>query len=630
VNEFQVHERWSELSGVAQADQVAAVAEHLWNDQTEYRTRCLKSLSLYEGRRLPALNPTAYLNSGVYSGDDYGQLYWNVTRSLVSSVTARIVGRQKPKTQFVCSDADWQTKRRSKKLERFVEAQMAQPQGSYRDSWALGVRAFLDACVFGLGVMKVFADADEKIVKKERVLPWELLVDPFEAKLGDPLNFFHRYEYDKDVLAERFPESKAEILAAPNLDLENYGTGKRLALSCTVYEAWRLPVGKKPGVHVVCVKGKVLYKREYTRKEPPFIVFRWSPELLGWGATSLVEEAESCSDEVNYTLERMREGERLMTNAALVYEEGSIPDEAALNSNEIGIKIAYSKGTSAPPQIINPQGYSASTLQFLQLNFQKAFELTGMSEASASSRKEAGVTSGVALRTLADMQTERFSIVYGEYEGQMSVVMARHQIACTRELAQDDPDLSVSWPGGKFFESLKWSDVSLEEDMYVMQPYSVNGLVNTPADRLQLGQDLYNSGIISQDSFLRIIQFKDTEGELERQNTQYSVVERYIESWLDATPERQESGAFRYRAPIPFMDHAAALLQVAKAYMESELEGAPDWNLEFFTTFMSQCDQQIQKIAAQQAAVQKGGPSPMTAPPGMGLNPGAPAPTMVN
>lgn len=626
--------RWWKATGDALATGVARIADQLWRDQQPYRTRCLESLSLYEGRRLPALTADAYLRSGTLAGDEYDEYYWNVPRSLVNAVTAKIAGRQRPKPSLVCSDADWQTKRRAKKLERFCEAQLHQPQGPYRDAWQLATRVFLDAAVFGFGAIKIFADTEEKRVALERVLPWELLVDPVEANNGEPLNFFQRAHFDKDELAERFPDHADAIMSAKaDDDREHWGTGQRLAQSVLVYEAWRLPIGQKPGLHVICINGTVLFRSEWKRREPPFVFLRWAPELLGFGGTSLVDEAKCIAEEVNYTVERMREGERLVTNAALIYEEGSVDDEA-LNSNEIGIKIPVKANATKMPIFVNPQGFSESTLSWLRLNYDKSFELTGVSQMSAGSRKEPGVTAGVALRTIANMETERFSVIFSAFEQMVAVDIPRHQIACTRELHAEHQDFAVSWPGSKFLQSFKWGEVSLEDDQYVMQPYAVAGIVNSPADRIQLAQDLYNSGNISNDAFLRVLQFKDTDGELERSNAQYSVVERYIESWLDATPESQEDGTFRYRAPIPFMDHVAALLQVARAFMVAELEGAPDFNLDFFLTFMRQCDEQIQKLEARRAQAAQGippgaggAPAPMGAPP----VPGAPAPTpMVN
>jgi hypothetical protein len=214
------------------------------------------------------------------------------------------------------------------------------------------------------------------------------------------------------------------------------------------------------------------------------------------------------------------------------------------------------------------------------------------------------LSSGVALRTVAAMESERFGVQANSYEQMTAVDLPRHIIACARELYEHDKNFAAKWPGSGWLQEIKWRDVSMEDDMYVIQPYPVNGVANTPADRLQLGTELFNSQIIGKDAFLRIVQMKDVEAELNRTNVQNTLIERYIEQWLDATPEAQSDGEFRYLPPIPFMDHAAAIVQVAGAYMQAQLDGAPEWNLELFLRFMTQCDTEIKKIEMYRASLQ--------------------------
>lgn len=624
-------QRWYELEGDECAREVANIVEWIDESQQPLRQRALDSLSLYEGRRISALDPAAYGTSTPYSDEGYERLYMNAGRMIVHGVVAKVAGRLKPKCQMVASGADWPTKLRAKRLERFVEAQMTQAQGRYRDGWALALRAFQDACVaIGRGTLKIFADHEEGKVVIERVLPWEVFTDARETRSGArPFNRFQRMFIERDRLAARFPEFADQIMVAEAAqDLVRSPGSRRLADSVAVYEGWRLPFGEgRPGRHVICTKNCMLESSDWTRNEFPFVDVYWTEEFLGDGGTSLIEEIKPSVDEVNCTAERMREMEKLAGNVYGSFEEGTV-DPEILKLNDNGIWIPRTAG-SAPPTFTIPGGFGPTTIQWFQLNWSKCFELSGASEASTTSRKEPGVTSGVALRTVSAIETERFSVQANSYEHMCGVDIPRHIIACTRELAEEDPKFSAHWPGSKFLEEIPWKEADLDEDKYVIQPCAVSGVVNTPEDRLQLGQDLYNGGIIGKDAFLRIIEFKDFESEVQRQGTQYSLVERYIEQWRNATEETQESGAFRYRAPIPFMNHAAAIVQVAEAYMAAELDGAPDFNLRFFVDFMRDCDAQIQKLEAQKAALAAQARGPMPAQPApmgdTGPAPGAPA-----
>jgi hypothetical protein len=311
---------------------------------------------------------------------------------------------------------------------------------------------------------------------------------------------------------------------------------------------------------------------------------------------------EPINNELNYTAERMREKMRFAANLVGSYEEGTI-EETFLKSNENGIWIPRRVG-SPPPQWTQPGGFSQEDLAWFNLHWQKCFEVSGASAAAATSQKPEGVTSGVALRTVAAMETERFAVQAGAYELMTAVDLPRHMIACARELYQHDHRFAARWAGSSWLEEIQWRDVDMEDDMYVIQAYPVNGIANTPADRLQLGQDLFNAQIIGKDGFLRIVQMKDIESELNRTNVQHTLIERYIEQWLDATQESLRDGDFRYYPPIPFMDHASAIVQCAESYMQAQLDGAPEWNLEFFLRFMGQCDTEIKKVEQYRASLQ--------------------------
>jgi hypothetical protein len=62
---------------------------------------------------------------------------------------------------------------------------------------------------------------------------------------------------------------------------------------------------------------------------------------------------------------------------------------------------------------------------------------------------------------------------------------------------------------------------------------------------------------------------------------------------------------------------------VARAYMQAELDGAPDWNLEHFTRFISLCDQMIKPPPAAPLAQATQAPpgAPLPPPPGAGPAP---------
>lgn len=587
------------------ARELIALCVALQTEQKSRKTRCKDAASRYEMRRLGGLNPAAYYRADAYGGTDGGSLVWPEERSVANAAHAKLAGQQKPKVQFVTSDADWQTKRKSKKLDRFVEGQFMQAVGIYGDVWELMLRVFLDATVFPTGgAVKTFADEDDGRVSYERVFTWELFVDPLEARYGQPRNLFHVYPYDRDELIARFPEHKDALERAPEYveegEAEWVGT-RRISNQIRVCEAWRLPFSKtKPGRHVIAIDDATLVDEEWTRTEFPFIWLHWSRHLVGSDGTSLVEEVSSIADTINDTVQRMSDSHKRTSMGMLAYEEGSIREED-LRSNEDGINLRVSPGKMAPTYTA-PLPFGPANVQFLQMNQAELHDVSGVSEMTSSGDKPTGLTAAVAIRATEDVQSKRFSVIYRAFEGAF-VSLARQTVACVRELAAINKDFASKWTGKGFMRTIKWSDVDLEDDRYVIQLYSVGEVKNTPADRLQLIQELNAAGKVSDESLIEVIKYLDASKELESVSRQRELVESYIDQWLDATPEAEQAGTFRYRPPIPWMPSLPdALVQVAQAYLEAEMDDVPDFNKDFFLRFMQEVDLEIQKKEARAAA----------------------------
>ncbi len=623
---------WQETDEKSRAAAVVATVDAIERDQGERRASALRNLSIYEGRRLEGLFPSAYYTSAEMTGDECEKRRLRLARSLVNTAFAKVAGKQKPKAQFMTTDADWSTKRRAKRMERVCEAVWSQRQGNCRDGWEVARLAFRDCEIGDMGVLKFWTDLQERKIVIDRVLWWELLVDPQEARYGMPLNWFHVYAYDRYKLISRFPWARDAIMAAPGINEETtganaYGFGNEIARMVKVREAWRLALSKdEPGIHSIIVGEVDLAKGEdYTRTFPPFETMSWEPWVMGLGGASLVDNVADIDDELNAGTERRSTAERLCSNGVTFYRENSV-DARDLADNRIGISIAVKQGQEMPVYHA-PEAVSQGSVQWVQQLQQWGSDMSGVSSHAATGTTDKGVTAGIAMRTQENIASERFAIPWQTFENMVAIGGARQIIACMRELAEDDPDFSVKWPGASVLKEVKWSEADLEDDQYHVQVAAVSGLVNTPADRLQLASELYDRGILSQDAFMRVIQAKDIDSELERTNTQYQLVDRYIEDWLEATPEAEDNGTFRYRPPIKWMQLPESIVQVGRAYLNAELDNAPEYNLEFFLRWMDEADAKIQQLeeqrraveqaqqAQQQAQMQQAAPTPGAQPP---------------
>jgi hypothetical protein len=361
--------------------------------------------------------------------------------------------------------------------------------------------------------------------------------------------------------------------------------------------------------------------------------------MIGMHGASLVDNVALLCEEVNASIERRSQAEKLCSNGVTFYQEGTVKVED-LQDNRLGLAIPVQLSATQMPIYTAPESTSQGSIQWTEQLIGWTHDVSGISESSAGGTIDQGVTAGVAMRQKENIQSERFSIPWQTYESAMSVGAARQIIACIRAIADDDPNFAVKWPGSGFLKEIRWDDVSLDDDQYTVSVQAVSGLVNTPADRLQLASELLDRQIITPDAFLEIIQYKDISGELGRLGKQSALIDKYIEAWKDATPAIEdkaiENGKPIYRAPIKWMNLEEAIVQVGRAYLDAEMDDAPDYNLDFFTRYMGDCDALIQAKAKQaadmQAAAAGKGPAPMAGgAPAPGPAPGTgPAPAPMN
>jgi hypothetical protein len=627
--------RWNEITSEDDAGrEVAGIVEWLRKNDSGRLARCQDDLSYYEGCKLPGLSPAAYLRSAPYGTDDYKTLRWNIPRSLCHTVQAKLAGKNRPKVQFVTSSASWKQKRRAYHLDRFAEAQFHLRQGQHGNIWELAALLLLHSVVIGDGFAYVYADDTEQQVAVDPLFPWQMFVDANDAAQGRPQCLFIVRPFDRDLLAGKYvgkPELVAAIQNAKACGMGDgvgssdgyYSTGVRSAEQVEVIDAFCLPTGKgkdgKPtgGRHIRYIDGKTLESVPWTRREFPIVRLKWAAPIQGWFSQSLVSEVRTVSDEINSIVQRLSDCVKRTQKAVWFYPEGSIKPED-LNNNEDGINIGYDPAYPKP-DCESPAPFDSATLDWLRMNIEQCFQLPGVSQMAATARKEQGVTAAIALRTLDDQQTERLGTQQNGYE-LFFVDLCRHMIACTRELAQTNPDYKVTWPGEGFLKEIKWRDVDLPEDQYIMRPHPVSNLKNTPTDRLQLAQDMYGSGVFGKAALEESIKYLNAPDQLSGGDKQGKLVDRYIESWLDATEESLADGTFKFRSPFPYLNLPAAMLQVAEAYVEAQLDEAPDFNLDFFLRFLQQCDEIVAERAAQQAP-----PPPSPGLPSDGMAPPAPA-----
>ena len=596
-------------------------------------SRVRRNLSLYEGRNLNALHPVSYLtdvDSPELMKPGREDILANIARSVVSTAHAQICSKQQPKASFCVNDSDWSVKRKARRAEKCVEAINLARQDGYHDAWELYADCMLDAisgCDQGIAKFwpEFYEDGKQGRIKIARCLPWEVAFSVDEMKHGAPQNVFHSYGYDRDVLAALYPEFEAEIMSAPSYEADANTSNDNVTTSVMqtgrqvkVREAWRLPIDEDhPGAHSLVVGEVDLLggEEEYTRPFFPFLRFLWERQRVGGYSISLVDTIYNSAQELNQSLDRWSNAERLCSNLIGTYIEGTVePDFLA--KNDIGIWIPLKptpeNPNPAPPTWTVPNTVSEASIQYQNTVKALIYEIAGVTQGTAQGANEPGVTAAIAMRQLANQAAARLGIQFKAYGRNVAIGATRQILACAKEIIDSGAELQVTLTRGKNARVYDFVENYVDLPDEAIQVDEVSGLVNTASDRMQLASELLDRQVISKDTYLEMIQAKSAVADLEHVNESTHWIESQIEAWLDFEKgddfrDPKDPKFFRYRGPLKFLGVEGLtdmLVRVAHEDLRADAEDAPDECLQWFAQFMGDADAQIQKLAARAAELE--------------------------
>ena len=504
----------------------------------------------------------------------------NVIQSLIDTVVSKIT-KNKPKATFLTSGGDFSLQRKAKKLTKFVEGIY-----SYGDFYSKAALAFQDACIFGTGCLKVFIDQGQ--LKVERVFINEIKIDDVEAFYGKPRQLHQEKFIEKSVLIAMFPNKELEIDRASYPEAQSYGQDANSKEMIQVIESWHLPSGPdaKDGKHTICISTATLFDEEYKKDYFPFVFFRWGEKPVGFFGQGLAEQLQGIQLEINKILRTIQVSMHLVSIPKLLVEASSKIVSSHLN-NRIGGVIKYA-GT--PPQYAPLGGIPPELFSHLDRLYQRAYEISGISQLAAQSLKPAGLDSGKALREFNDLETERFMAVAKRYE-KCFIDAAEIMIDMAKDLYESEGDFKVKARDGKFVETISWKDVNMDADKYLMEIFPTSALSNTPAARLADVQDLLAAGFISKEDGLKLLDFPDLEASLNLLNADNTNLEKVIETMIDKG---------EYFPPEPYQNLENVIRKVQQAYLLYKVQGAPEDRLELLRQYME--DAQNLLMRAQEKA----------------------------
>ena len=426
----------------------------------------------------------------------------NVIKSCIDTLTSKIA-QSKVRPFFNCINGTFKDINVCKNAQQYFDQYFDIEEVNKKVSMA-----FRDACIFDHGVL--YVDSETKSITK--ALPWQVFVRPAELTYN---NITRAYYCQKDFPVSMLPEKyRTKVLKVnPEMEYVTYGI---------YYDT----VDQCKAVYITELDFVSIEKYEGNRV--PFVFLWYNNPIHGGSSVSIVDMLYGIQTEINTLMSKVKDASQL-TPANTVF----LPDDATIKSsqlnNRIGNIITYkatSDMTGSPVTIATPAFIDGQYIELINNLKETAYEMVGISQLSAQSKKPTGLDSGVALQTMEDVESERFE------EQLNQVIRCYVEIAktCLRVFPKDETIL----PDTPNRLDVKWRDIVDEEKKMQIQFSAADSLSKDPSTKLQQLQQLAAVGVIPQERIAQFMELPDLEGGYSLSNNAINAVLSVIRDCIES------------------------------------------------------------------------------------------------
>ncbi|WP_407453969.1 hypothetical protein [Methanobrevibacter sp.] len=342
--------------------------------------------------------------------------------------------------------------------------------------------AFKNSCIFDTGV--IYIDKDNKSI--HNVLPHQVYIRGSEKQYGNITRvFFERHHFPRTLL----PEEVLKNVKMDNLEYMDYGI---------YYDTYN---------HIEChtLNGRINLIKKYESDTIPFVFIHYNIPVSGLSSLSVVDALYTIQQNIDLVMSKISDAMELTPANTIFMPEGSGISPSKMN-NKIGQIFQYTltpNMTGNPVGVVTPAFIDEQYLRLLEMLYSKAYEIVGVSQLSAQSKKPQDLESGVSLATMEDIESERFETQLNQ------VVQAYVDVAktCIRIFNPNEDIL----PASSKRLPIKWKDVVKASDNMVIQYSAADSLSKDPSTKLKQLEALAQGGVIPQSRIGQFMEIPDLE-----------------------------------------------------------------------------------------------------------------------
>lgn len=426
----------------------------------------------------------------------------NVIKSCIDTLTSKIA-QSKVRPFFNCINGTFKDINVCKNAQQYFDQYFDIEEVNKKVSMA-----FRDACIFDHGV--IYVDSETKSITK--ALPWQVFVRPAELTYNNITRAYYcQNDYPVSMLPEKYRNKVLKV--NPDQEYVTYGI-----YYDTVDQCKAVYISELDFVEI----------EKYEGNRVPFIFLWYNNPIHGGSSVSVVDMLYGIQREVNTLMSKVKDASQL--SPALTF---FLPDDATIKStqlnNRVGNVITY-KATSdmsgSPVTVATPNFIDSQYIELINNLKETAYEMVGISQLSAQSKKPTGLDSGVALQTMENVESERFE------EQLNQVIRCYVEIAktCLRVFPKEETIL----PDTPNRLDVRWRDIVDEEKKMQIQFSAADSLSKDPSTKLQQLQQLAQVGVIPQERIAQFMELPDLEGGYSLSNNAINAVLSVIRDCIES------------------------------------------------------------------------------------------------
>lgn len=508
------------------------------------RSEMLYDLELYFGRRIATLFEIGdVISESPFSSD---RLRFNHCFSICSTVRNRICSFR-PSSEFVPSSGNSLAKSGAEDLSAMNEAwSVKQGRQATMALW------FRDLLTCDGGVVKIYRDGDT--VELGRFPPWEFMVDEVDGLYGKTQTIHHVQYLPLETVAARYRIDPSELRAEATSMRAGmpYASDRQVV---RVSDSYACAEGdESPGRHVILVgRTRVALDEEWEWDEPPVVLRAFEEGMTGTWGVSAVRMLRGIQAAQNEWTERMENAHYM--SSLQVWQVGA-DEDGPTKINNADVRIERYKARAS--NVINPPPMGPEAYRYSELLEQQGYKTIGVSAFIAAGIKQPQTSSGVAIDSTSELQSDRLALLSQTWEEGNNKVDV-WWMRLTTKAARDG--VQFKWRG---INKGAWRELVFGDGIeeWEVRPKATSVFGQTVAARLTKATELFKAGAIDIEQWTEAVQLPDLKPITDLRLAEQKLMERIVDRVLEDGDLRMPGP---YVDPKKMFEYARARYNLAEA-----------------------------------------------------------------